>query len=103
MGKQGPTGRRCLAEGCARFVGKGHAVCKKHGRTREGREAEVAVTRLAQAAEGAFGAEAEAERRGKELERFRLTLARGDYAGLTDGGLRGAMAQAAAEIGRAHV
>ena len=99
MGKPRSTGRPCLVEGCGRFARRGHGVCGDHERTPEGREVERGVTQLTRMAEEAFGADGEEKRRTKALGRFQRALGRGDYGELTDGGLRRAIGQAAAEKG----
>ncbi|MEA2527756.1 MAG: hypothetical protein QOF73_4983, partial [Thermomicrobiales bacterium] len=110
-------GRRCMAPGCGRFVQSGQATCADHRESAAGRDATVALRRMAAAVasgeadgrrdgetDGRVGGQVEREeRRRVELaEGFRRRLERGDYRALLDERLREVMAQAAEQRGLAE-
>jgi hypothetical protein len=102
--RRGERGRRCLVEGCGRFVRAGEVVCADHRAAGEGRDAQVALRRLAEsvtarAEGGRREADGDEEERARAREGFRRRVERGDYRGLLDARLREVMAQAAEERG----
>ena len=102
MRKARAEGRRCLREGCERWARRGRAVWGGHGRTETEREIEEATRRLAGQAAEEVGEEGDGEQRPKALAAFGRGLANGEYGAAFDGGIRAAMAQAAAEKGVAE-
>jgi hypothetical protein len=108
-----------MAPGCGRFVQSGQATCADHRESAAGRDATVALRRMAAAVasgdgrtdrrrdgetDGRVGGQVEREeRRRVELaEGFRRRLERGDYRALLDERLREVMAQAAEQRGLAE-
>lgn len=89
-------GRRCLVEGCERFVKPGRVVCRDHAATEEGKAAMAALRAMG---DMLTGVEADRERRRERAAEFQRRLERGEYRALLDGRLREVMAQAAEERG----
>ncbi len=88
--------RRCLVEGCERFVKPGRVVCRDHAGTDEGKAAMAALRAMGDVL---TGEDTGTERRRERAAEFQRRLARGEYRALLDGRLREVMAQAAEERG----
>lgn len=96
--KRGRSWRRCLAEGCERFVKPGEVVCRDHARTETGMRARAALRAIGDTLVAALEASEGNERR-ERREAFQRRLERGEYGVLFDERLRDVMAQAAEERG----
>jgi hypothetical protein len=68
--------RRCVVEGCGKFVGRGEVVCGEHRRTEWGVEADRAVRRVVDEAMRA-GRRADGLAREGVAEEFRRRVASG--------------------------